>query len=176
MSLPFVRSSLSIGRSLIRCHLILAILEQITVCLGDVLDLSSFELQKPSVDSTNTLRIDERSVSILVDDFLMMEIQNCSSDVFDVRFGHFTNCIIVALQDVPPYFFKLAEFTVSGRVVRESQLQEDCLAIGKSDLLRQASFFVHFLEILVISIMKHHIRSAIDLHGIHLEFLLQILF
>lgn len=176
MSLPFVRSSLSIGLSLIRCHLILAILEQITVCLGDILDLSSFELQKPSINSTNSLGIDERSFSILVDHLLMMEIQNCSSDVFDVSFGHFTNCIIVALENVSPYFFKLAEFTVFGWVVRESQLQEDRLEICKSDLLLQASFFVDFLEILIISIMKYYIRSAIDLHGIDLEFLSKILF
>ena len=176
MSLPFVRSSLSIGRSLIRCHLILAILEQITVCLGDILDLSSFELQKPSVNSTNSLGIDERSFSILIDHFLMMEIQNRSSDVFDVSFRHFTNCVVVALENVSPYFFKLAEFTILSWVVSESQLQEDCLEICKSDLLLQTSLFVDFLEILIISIMKHHIRSAINLHGIDLEFLSEILF
>jgi hypothetical protein len=176
MSLPFVRSSLSIGRSLIRCHLILAILEQITVCLGDILDLSSFELQKPSVNSTNSLGIDERSFSILIDHFLMMEIQNRSSDVFDVSFRHFTNCVVVALENVSPYFFKLAEFTILGWVVSESQLQEDTLEICKSDLLLQASPFVNFLEILVISIMKYHIRSAINLHRIDLKFLSKILF
>jgi hypothetical protein len=168
MSLPFVRSSLSIGRSLIRCHLILAILEQITVCLGDILDLSSFELQKPSVNSTNSLGIDERSFSILIDHFLMMEIQNRSSNVFD--------CVVVALENISPYFFKLAEFTILSWVVSESQLQEDCLEICKSDLLLQTSLFVDFLEILIISIMKHHIRSAINLHGIDLEFLSEILF
>ena len=176
MSLPFVSSSLSIGHSLIRCHLILAILEQITVGLGDVLDLGRFELQKPSVNSTNSLGIDERSVSILIDHFLMMEIQNCSSDVFDVSFGHFANCIIVALENVSPYFFKLAEFAILGWVMGEAQLQEDSLEIRKSDLLLQASFFVDFLEILIISIMKHHIRSAINLHRINLEFLSKILF
>ena len=175
MSLPFVGSSLSVGRSLIRCHLILAILEQITVGLGDVLDLGRFELQKPSVNSTNSLGIDERSVSILIDHFLMMEIQNCSSDVFDVRFGHFTNCIVVALENVSPYFFKLAELAILGWVMGESQLQEDSLEIRKSDLLLQASLFVDFLEILIISIMKHHIRSAINLHRIDLKFLAQIL-
>jgi hypothetical protein len=150
-------------------------LEQITVGLGDVLDLGRFELQKPSVNSTNSLGIDERSVSILIDHFLMMEIQNCSSDVFDVRFGHFTNCIVVALENVSPYFFKLAEFAILGWVVSESQLQEDALEICKSDLLLQASPFVNFLEILVISIMKYHIRSAINLHRIDLKFLAQIL-
>lgn len=151
-------------------------MEQITVCLGDVLDFGSFELQKPSVDSTNSLGIDEGSVSALVDHFLMMEIQNGSTDVFDVSFGHFANCVMIALENASPDFFKLAEFTISGWVVGESQLQEDSLEIGKSDLLLQASFFVDFLEILIISIMKHHIRSAINLHGINLEFLRQIFF
>lgn len=150
-------------------------MEQITVGLGDVLDLGRFELQKPSVNSTNSLGIDERSVSILIDHFLMMEIQNCSSDVFDVRFGHFTNCIVVALENVSPYFFKLAELAILGWVMGESQLQEDSLEIRKSDLLLQASLFVDFLEILIISIMKHHIRSAINLHRIDLKFLAKIL-
>ena len=150
-------------------------MEQITVGLGDVLDLGRFELQKPSVNSTNSLGIDERSVSILIDHFLMMEIQNCSSDVFDVCFGHFTNCIVVALENVSPYFFKLAELAILGWVMGESQLQEDSLEIRKSDLLLQTSLFVDFLEILIISIMKHHIRSAINLHRIDLKFLAQIL-
>ena len=150
-------------------------MEQITVGLGDVLDLGRFELQKPSVNSTNSLGIDERSVSILIDHLLIMEIQNCSSDVFDVRFGHFTNCIVVALENVSPYFFKLAELAILGWVMGESQLQEDSLEIRKSDLLLQTSLFVDFLEILIISIMKHHIRSAINLHGIDLKFLAQIL-
>lgn len=170
MSLPFVCSSLSIGLSLVRCHLILAILEQITVRLGDILDLSSFELQKPSIDSTNSLSIDERSFSILIDHFLMMEVQNCSSNVFDVSFGHCANCIMVTLENISPYLLELAEFTIFGWVVSESQLQEDSLEIRKSDLLLQASFLVDLLEILIISVMKYHIRSAVNLHRINLEF------
>jgi hypothetical protein len=93
-----------------------------------------------------------------------------------VSFGHFTKCIVVALQNVSPYFFQLAEFTILGRVVSESQLQEESLEIRKSDLLLQSFLFIDFLEILIISIVKYHIRSAINLDGIHLKFLSKILF
>lgn len=84
MPFPFPLRSKHIALPFVSCDLILTILEQITVFSEYIFYLSRFELHKPSINPSDMIDVNERAFSLHIDNFLMMEVLNCSSDVFNV--------------------------------------------------------------------------------------------
>ena len=107
MPFPFPLRSKHIALPFVSCDLILTILKQITIFPEYILYLSRFELHKPSINPSDMIHINERAFSLDIDNFLVMEVLNRSSDVFNVRLCNLFCTIIVTIQYVGPDFFEL---------------------------------------------------------------------